>query len=835
MYRMKPTAEFTSLSAKEALRVAGSSMDGLSADEAERRLHALGKNRLPRAKRPRLLRRILEQIFNPLILILLAVAAITPLLGHPTDAIVILIVLVFNATIGIVQEGRASRSLEALERTFVQTSLVRRMGREERIASDQIVPGDLVILNEGDIVPADGRLVESYGLRIDEASLTGESAPVDKTTDALVQTDGKALGDLVNAAFAQTLVVAGRGILLVTATGSTTEVGQIAAELSHAQTEPPLAAKVRKLGRSIAVIVMAFSALLFLFGLLAGRPPLTLFATVMSLAVSIIPEGLPIVLTLVLSRGVSHMAAKNAVVKKLNAVEGLGQVNVICTDKTGTLTTNHLVVERARTMTDDLVLGAALFGASGDPINAALHAFAREEGVNTDGWQLVEERPFDYRTRYRSARFKRPGEQKAFLVGSPEGVLAVCAVDKTTKATIHAEILEAAREGLRVIALASRDGKPSLDDTEPWQFAGFVGMSDTLRPRVEESVAWCREQGIRVVMITGDHPETAFAIAKRAGIAQNGDRVVSGPELETMDDTELTSALNGVRVFARIAPTHKLRIVNAYRATGLVTAMTGDGVNDAPALHRADIGISMGKGGTDVAREASHLILMDDNFATIVDAIKEGRATIANVRRVITYLFSTSIAEASLISITLVAGFPLPLLPGQIIWINLVTDSFLDISLGMEPPHGSTGERHGALIDRRSVVRMILLGSTMAVGTFIIYSRSLHADPAYLQTLTLTTLAVFQWLNAWNARSETRSLAALPLFSNRPLIASTGIVIGLQLLAVYAPPFQTLLGTVPLSVSDWSVIVGLASMVILVDEIWKKARHKPRGTKPLLP
>jgi Ca2+-transporting ATPase len=537
------------------------------------------------------------------------------------------------------------------------------------------------------------------------------------------------------------------------------------------------------------------------------------------------------VLTLVLSRGVSQMAAKHAVVKKLHAVEGLGHVDVICTDKTGTLTTNTLVVEDAWAMTDQLLLGAALVGADGDPINAALHTYARDHGVTPDGWHLVDERAFEYQTRSRRTRFEHDGVYRSFVIGSPEHILETSDLADTDRARIQEDILRAAREGLRVIALASRDNDRSLDDAAPWQFAGFVGMSDTLRPRVIDSVAWCRAEGIRVVMITGDHPETAFAIAKQAGIAELGDRVLSGYELELMTDDTLASLLDQVRVFARISPTHKLRIINAYRAAGLITAMTGDGVNDAPALHRADIGIAMGKQGTDVAREASHLVLMDDNFATIIDAIKEGRSTIANVRRVISYLGSTSIAEAGIISVALIAGLPLPLLPGQIIWINLVTDTFLDVSLGMEPAHGSHGEHRGALIDRRSILRMALLGSTMAAGTFAISRQFGYANTAHLQTLTLTTLAVFQWFNAWSARSEHQSIRALPLTSNKPLLVSTGVVIGLQLLAVYAPPLQSLLGTTPLSGSDWITIVEFACTVIVVDEIWKAVQRR-RASRP---
>lgn len=862
------------LSAEEVLARFGSTAEGLTADEARRRLNTSGKNHLPKGKKPTLLRRVIAQLTSPLILILCAVAVIVPFIGEAKDALIIVFVLAFNTTIGLVQEGRASRALETLERSFVVTCTVKRDGKKIQVNAEDVVEGDLVLLAEGDQIPADGRWIETEGLRVQEASLTGESSPVDKTADAIELEGRTAIGDIVNAGFAQTLVVAGKGTLAVTATGTNTEVGKIAVELSRTQTEPPLAAKVRVLGRTIAIVVLVFSSALFLIGVASGRPALTLFATIASLAVSLIPEGLPIVLTLVLARGVGHMAAKHAVVKRLNAVEGLGQVQVICTDKTGTLTTNELVVRHAWAnghiydvegegfgpegqvedkngvvelgtdeALDSLALAAQLFGdealrkdehgewrVSGDPVNAALLSFSWRYGMAPNGWKTVEEKPFDYKTRLRFARFEREGDLRAYAIGSPESVLGTSTeVPGDVTKAVH----RAAQQGLRVIAIATRDGSLPLNDPSPWTPVGFVAMGDTLRPRVVESVAWCREQHIRVVMVTGDHPDTALAIARAAGIAERAEHVVNGPDLEAMDDTALQTALDTVRVFSRITPEHKVRIVEAYRKKGLLTAMTGDGVNDAPALHQADIGIAMGKGGTDVAREAAHLVLLDDNFATIVDAIKEGRATLANVRRVLMYLFSTNVAEAAVISVTLLAGFPLPLLPGQIIWINLVTDSFLDISLGLEPPHGTEAHRarQTALVDRHAVIRMLLLGGTMGVGTFMVYAHVLGESPGYVQTMTLTTLAAFQWLNAWNARSETKSISALPPFSNRPLVAATGVVIGLHLLAVYAPPFQALLGTVPLALSDWGIAFGIASSVIAVDEVWKKAGRLTRRSR----
>jgi magnesium-transporting ATPase (P-type) len=448
-----------------------------------------------------------------------------------------------------------------------------------------------------------------------------------------------------------------------------------------------------------------------------------------------------------------------------------------------------------------------------------------------DAWDILEERPFSYLLKIRSGRWEREGERISCLAGSPENVLANCEMDPQEKKHATETLATITAEGMRVIGIAERDGDLPLDADIPWRFIGFLGMGDDLRPHVVESVTWCRDQGIRVVMITGDHPSTAFAIAKKAGIATNDTEVLNGPELEAMDDAAFSNVIDRIRVFSRIAPTHKLRIINAFRAHGYLTAMTGDGVNDAPALHQADIGIAMGKSGTDVAREAAHLVLLDDNFATIIAAIQEGRVTVSNVRRVIMYLFSTSAAEAGVITLALILNMPLPLLPGQIIWINLVTDSFLDISLAMEPQHGSRHATNGALIDRRSIIRMSLLAATMTAGTFILYLHNLDVPSvAYRYTITLTTLAAFQWLNAWNARSETRSLMQLSPISNPYLIAATATVIGLHLLAMHTQPLQGLLGLTPLSGSDWAIIIAIVSTVILVDELWKKIPHPQKNS-----
>lgn len=827
--------DFASLDAHAALTRLGSSPDGLRDDEARARLRATGRNALLRPSAPGPLLRFLRQFRSPLILLLFIAAAVMSIVGDIKDSLVILFVLVFNATVGFIQEGRASRALAALERTIVQKSVARRGGRTASIPTSEIVPGDIIILNEGDVVPADGRLIESIGLRMDESMLTGESVPVSKTDRSLPATDATPLGDLRNAAFRQTHVVAGHGALLVTTTGSSTEVGRIASAIGRDETEPPLAKKIKYLGRAIALITVLFSCSLFFFGLLAGRPAPLLFATVVTLAVSIIPEGLPVVLTLVLARGVSRMAAKHAVVKRLNAVEGLGQVQVICTDKTGTLTKNELVVRDTDVRGERLArlaeAAAAFVGSTSDPVDTALAAFTAEQRASLSGWTKLDERPFSYEEKRRFAMYRAPdGRVVSFIAGSPERVYAMCEANGD-RASAEGALQRFAAQGLRVIAFARREGDLAFDAREtPWQCTGCVAMGDELRPEAVKSIAWCREQGIRVVMVTGDHPDTALAIARKAGIATDPREVLNGDAFEKISDEALSARLDEIRVFSRISPQHKIRIVMAYRAKGLLTAMTGDGVNDAPALQAADIGVAMGKGGTEVAREAADLVLLDDNFATIVTAVQEGRAVIGNVRKVVTYLFSTSIAEAVVLTVTLLGNLPLPLLPVQIIWLNLVTDGFLDVSLAMEPTHHGRRLTSGAIVDRASVSRMLLLGSVMAGGTLLVYATSLDRTEPELRTLTLLTLAVFQWFNAWSARSESTSIFRLSPFSNPYLVSATFAVFLLQFGALYGP-YASLLRTVPLPASDWLLAAGVSTAVIAADEVWKRRTRHARATR----
>ncbi|MCC7357736.1 HAD-IC family P-type ATPase [Candidatus Uhrbacteria bacterium] len=817
-------------------------------------------NEVKTAKPAGIVRRFFREFKSPLIYILLLVAIISPLIGKWTDAIIIFAVLLLNACIGVYQEGKASEALSKLQHAFVSTTTVRRNGSVQRISTNEVLMGDIVLLQAGDQVPADGRIIQSIGLQVDESALTGESVPVNKTDTVQQINKDTPLGDIRNAAFRQTLIVHGSGEMVVSAIGHNTEIGHIATLLKQHQTEPPLVKKIRTLSRNIAFAVISFSLFLGVIGLLSGRPKGLIIATVASLAVSIIPEGLPVVLTLVLARGVGRMATKNAIVKHQHAVEGLGNIDVICTDKTGTLTENRLKVAYAfsdgellslssgkenkkilkKKPFTQLTLACAALGVGsmhqekgewikdGDPINSALAMFALRMNTQLFPEHILEEIPFSFETKTRTLRFQYKQKKLDILAGAPEEVAKLCQfqINQIEQKTWQ----DLAKQGQRIIAIAIRDSQEEIKKTTNWSFLGFVGLSDTLRSQVKESVRWCQTQGIRVAMITGDHPDTAFAIAKKAGIATNSNQVLAGKQLDQLDDAILAEKIMNICVFARITPEHKVRIVKAFQAKNKKTAMTGDGVNDAPALQAADIGIAMGKSGTDVAREAADIILTDDHFATIITAIQEGRAIIGNVRKVLTYLFSTSMGEALIISLALIGQLPIPLLPAQILWLNFVTDGLLVVALAMEPTHYSLhAHRDGKLLDRSSVIRISLLGATMAIGSLIVYVYTIkNLSVIQSQSITLLTMAIFQWVNAWCTRSESHSIFKLSIITNPFLILATVLVALTQLSAFNTSFLQNILHVVPISWEAWAISVTVSLSVIVVDEGWKQwsARHR---------
>lgn len=843
-------------------------MEGLSKEEAKARLQKYGLNKLPEAKAENLAVIFLRQFQSPLIYILLAASFIVFYLGEIIDASIISIILVFNAVIGTIQEGRAQNTLLALKK-FVETkATVLRDGKEIIISDFEVVSGDILIIQEGEKIAADAKIILANNLKVDESALTGESKPVHKITD----------NDQKNLLFKGTHIVAGNGRAIVTAIGLDTVIGKIAKEIASIDTEIPLKTNIRYLSRLIIITVAGISGILFVSGLFFGNSAKEMFTTAVALAVSIIPEGLPIVMTLILATGVWRMSKHNALVKKLQAVEALGQARVIVVDKTGTITKNEMMIQNVyvdgkhfeikgsgyepkgeiifnNNIIDPLnhpellVSGKiAAFCAnahvmfseedkqwriSGDPTEAAMLIFAKKLGFHKDDLErespLISEIPFDYKFKYHATVHKSDGQRLLIVVGAPEVVLSLSKLTKKEKQDLESIFINMSVKGLRILAFAEKRDAPEIiepSEIKSLTFIGFFGIKDTLREGVREAIQKALSADIKVAMITGDHKITARAIGKEAGIYNEGDHILTGQEIDAMSDAELLEKLSKTSIFARVTPEHKLQLIQIYKAKGEIVAMTGDGVNDAPSLVAADLGVSMGKIGTEVAKEASDIILLDDNFSSIVFAIEEGRSIYKTIKKVILYLFSTSCGEVFAISGALFLGYPLPLLPAQIIWLNFVTDGFLDVALAMEPKedglmNGKFERPKKYLIDSLMVKRMFFMAIPMMVGTLFIFKDIYETDIMKAWTMSLTVLAVFQWFNAWNCRSENKSVFQMNLFSNKFLVAATFLIISLHMLAVYNSFMQKFLRTVPLEFSDWLIIIPVASSIILVEEIRK--------------
>ena len=864
-----------------------SSDRGLSLEVASERLKQYGTNSLPEEKPHSKLRLFLSQFQSPLIYILLAASAVVFAMGETIDGSIILAVLLFNAIVGVIQEGKAQNTLLALKKFVETNATVLRDGKEFIIPDREVVPGDILILQEGERIPADARVILSHSLKIDEASLTGESGPIYKNTDVLLR-DDLPTAEQKNMVWKGTYVVSGNGRAIVVATGLGTVIGGIAKQVSTIDTEIPLKANISYLSRAIIATVAVISAILFTVGILSGHSVKEMFTTVVSLSVSIIPEGLPIVMTLVLATGVWRMSKRNVLVKRLQAVEALGQAQVIAVDKTGTITKNELIIRKAWkggnlfeiggvgyepkgeiTFEEHIVNPAhhdellylgkttSLFSSArlsyveeakewriaGDPTEAAMLVFAEKIGFHKEDLlresPLISEIPFDYRLKYHATVHQTEGGHLLTVAGAPETILAFCTkirrdgknhpLSRSEKEELEATFIRMSEEGLRVLAIAVRHDAPKQLKTESihsLSFIGFFGMQDTLRPEVKGAMQRAKDAGIKVVMITGDHKITARAIAKEAGIYQEGDTILTGDEIEKMYDAVLVDKLASTTIFARVTPEHKMQIINAYKKRGEIVAMTGDGVNDAPSLVAADLGVSMGKIGTEVAKEASDIVLLDDDFGSIVSAIEEGRSIYKTIKKVILYLFSTSTGEVLVISVALFLGFPLPILAAQIIWLNFVTDGFLDVALAMEPKEegllsGKFEHPKKYLVDSLMVQRMLVMAVPMMIGTLFLFSHYFENDIAKAWTISLTTLAVFQWFNAWNCRSENKSIFSMNWFSNKYLVGATSVVIALQIAAIYAPVMQKILRTVPLELSEWFLIIPIAASIVAAEELRK--------------
>lgn len=863
------------------------SREGLPQAEAQERLKIYGFNVLPESKPDGYLRIFLRQFQSPLIYILLLVGAMVFAMGDRVDGSIIFFVLFVNAVIGVVQEGRAQNILLALKNFSESQATVIRDGKYLTLPDKNVVVGDIISLEEGEKIPADARVIFSRELKVDEASLTGESEAVYKNYQVIKEVD-LPIADQRNMVFKGTHVVAGNGLAVVVAIGQETIVGGMSEQIANIDTEIPFKTNIRNFSHLIIVVIAVVCVAIFSLGMALGKPGKEMFATVVSLAVSIIPEGIAVVTTLVLAAGVWRMSKRNALVKRLQAVEALGQARVIAVDKTGTITKNEMMVQKvfvggkvfdvggvgyepqgeirfAGEVVDplshpELILmgqaaafctnGRTVFSeeknkwqAFGDPTEVAMLVFAEKVGFKKNEMEkefpLVFEIPFSYKNKYHATIHQENKTKRLTVVGAPEEIIKLSSkiwkggraheLDALQKEEIENKITEFLKQGLRVLAVAElkeAGENVTAKNISGLTLVGFWGMKDALKKEVKEALQKAEAAGIKVVMITGDHKITAQAIATEAGIFKHGDEIIDGQEIERLTDDELAVKLDRVSVFARANPDHKLKIINAYRKRGEVIAMTGDGVNDAPSLVAADLGVAMGLVGTEVAKEAADIILLDDNFGSIVGAIEEGRHIYKTIKKVILYLFSTSWGEVFTITGALFLGFPLPLLPAQIIWLNFVTDGFLDVALSMEPKdpqilRGKFERPKKYIMDKFMFKRLVPMALVMAVGTLAIFSFYFEKDLTKAWTISLTTLAVFQWFNVWNCRHKSKSVFKLGIFTNKALFFTTLAVIALQIFAMHNPVMRNILKTTPLSIYEWLMIIAVGSSIIFVEEIRK--------------
>jgi len=849
-----------------------SSPGGLTSRDARERLAVHGPNLLREGPRRTALGLLAGQFTDFMILVLLAAAVVSGLIGDVVDTIAILAIVVLNAVIGFVQEYRAERAMAALKAMAAPTATVLRDGATAVIPAADLVPGDVVLLETGRIVPADLRLLETARLRVEEAALTGESVPAEKTTVPL-PAEGLPVGDRTNMAYKGTMVAYGRGRGVVVATGMQTEFGRIAASLQQAEeVKTPLQRRLTRFGKNLSFAVLAICGVVFAAGLARGEPPLRIFLVAVSLAVAAIPESLPAVVTISLALGARKLVAKQALVRRLPAVETLGSVTYVCSDKTGTLTLNRMRVEayycdgvlrrvpEAGGPWDELLLALALSndagqgptGATmGDPTEVALVAAAREAGVDKAKLERrfprVAELPFDSERKCMTTVHRDPaGGFVAFTKGAVEAVLA-CARDVRPPLLAVAERM--ATDGLRVLAVAVRRWRelPGPIDPETLErdliLLGFVGLMDPPRDEAREAVTMCGAAGIVPVMITGDHALTARAVARAVGIVDgDGAAVITGPELAALSAEAFEERVTQTRVYARVAPEQKLRIVTTLQAQGQIVAMTGDGVNDAPALKRADIGVAMGITGTDVAKEASAMILLDDNFATIVRAVREGRRIYDNLRRFIRYVVTTNSAEIWTIFLAPFLGLPIPLLPIQILWINLVTDGLPGLMLAAEPGEPDVMRRPPrppteGVFAHGLGVHALWVGLLMAGLTLGTQAWFFHAGSAYWQTMAFTVLCLTQLAHVLAIRSERHSLVTQGLWSNTPLLGAVVLTLALQLATIYVPVLRPVFKTEPLGPAELAWALAAAGVVFMAVEIekWTMRRRDRRAVARIDP
>ncbi len=847
----KPYWHTLSISALQQ-QLESDSNQGLTQAEAERRLIQYGPNQLQEVKGRPLWRMFVDQFRDFMIVVLLAAALISGFIGDAVDTIAILVIVGLNAVIGAVQEFRAEKAMAALKAMAAPMAQVRRAGQICDLPAHQLVPGDIVLLQAGDVIPADLRLLESAELEVNESMLTGESHGVAKDCQ-MMATAELPVAELLNMAFKGTQINRGRAMGVVVATGMTTELGKVAQLLQKAtESKTPLQQRLTIFGKRLALSVLAICALIFVVGWLRGEPVLVMFLTAVSLAVAAIPEALPAVISVALALGAWRMSKQSALVRNLPAVETLGSVTYICADKTGTLTQNRMTAERfyiddgasdsipdsairfgqALALSNDVEQGEA--DVKGDPTEVALYQVALDHGydkqVLTQELPRIAELPFDSERKRMSTLHQSDGRVVMFCKGAPEQLLPLCpAVDQQA---LLAEAEALAAQGYRVLALANRDlaSLPSTVAVETLEceleFLGLVALIDPPRDEVPQAVQDCLSAGITPVMITGDHPATALAIAKRLGIIDTEQQLMTGYELAKIDIEELKLKVKQLRVYARVSPEQKITIVQALQELGEFCAMTGDGVNDAPALKNADIGVAMGKKGTDVAREASDMVLLDDNFATIAHAVREGRRIFDNIRKFIKYTMTSNSGEIWVLFLAPFLGLPIPLLPIHILWINLVTDGLPGLALALEPAERGIMQRpprppNESIFAHGMWQHMVWVGLLIGAVSLSAQAWSYGGGSSNWQTMVFTVLTFCQLAHVMAIRSESQSLWQVGLFSNLPLLAAVALTVVLQLAVIYLPVLNPIFNTQPLTLTELGICFVLPLIVLLAVEMEK--------------
>lgn len=849
--------------------------NGLSTKQAEHRLQKYGINHISHHQPPTIFSIFFSQFKDPLIFLLLIASGIIFFVGQYLDGCIIIGILLFNALIGTIQERRTDKLLQGLKEYLISEALVIRNGKKHILENTKLVPGDIVIVKAGEKVPADCRLLETNNFSVDESVLTGEAQAIGKRSDPIDQ-ENAPLYDQNNMIFQGTYVLTGYATAIVTATGSATETGKLHKEVADISTHSPLQEDLEKLSSFILMLSIMICGALFIIGLATDKSIIELFSMLTALFICIVPEGLPLVMTLVLITGAHRMAKKNILVKHLKAIEGLGRANVIVVDKTGTLTKNEMMVSSIFTHTDiatvtgdgyypqgdiaakpdqlpllheigvaslllndtqiEFVERAGTFKIKGDPTQAAATVFAQKLGLSEE--EVLSEHnihytiPFDSAHRYKAVFFseKNKPSSKIFMMGSPDVIISHCPHISTQA---HQALQTFLSKGLRVVGLASGSYETKPEHAIGYKkllnndlsFLGFLAIEDGIRDNLKSIIRIAKNSGIKIIMATGDHKTTAQYIADQVGIWQPGDTVITDAEFAKMTQKKFAQISSKLTVCARFSPQDKLHLIQMLKAQGYIVAMTGDGVNDVPSLVASDVSIAMGNIGTELTKQSADIILLQDSFKNIIDAIIQGKNIFLTLRRTILYYLTSNATEVFIMFFSLAWNLPLPLLAAQVLWMNLITDGLLDIALAMEPDQNKTltpcTTKPQLLLDKKMIIKMFITAIPVSVACLSVFMYYQETNLALARTMTLLTLAMFQWFNAWNCRSLKHSVFSIGLFSNRWLVIASSAVFILQIALVYVPWLQIIFRTVPLNLTQWAVILAVSSSIFIIEELRK--------------